>query len=109
MLALKNSKYPLLKNEDNLNEEQANKLIQVKNVSPVLKVMHELKEKIRKIFNKTNDWYAGVFKLGMWLSRAKNIFPIATTLLFVGMMKLLLTLIMVQIVVWLRELIISLN
>ncbi|MHC5822460.1 MAG: ISL3 family transposase [Nostoc sp.] len=75
LLALKNSKYPLLKNEDNLNEEQANKLIQVKNVSPVLKVMHELKEKIRKIFNKTNDWYAGVFKLGMWLSRAKKYFP----------------------------------
>ena len=72
---LKNSKYPLLKNEDNLNNEQLNKLIQVKNVSPILKVMHELKEKIRKIFNKTNDWYTGVFKLGMWLSRAKKYFP----------------------------------
>ncbi|MEH2221029.1 MAG: ISL3 family transposase [Nostoc sp.] len=75
LLGLKNSKYPLLKNEDNLNEEQVDKLIQVKNVSPVLKVMHELKEKIRKIFNKTNDWYTGVFKLGMWLSRAKKYFP----------------------------------
>ncbi|WP_422394229.1 ISL3 family transposase [Nostoc flagelliforme] len=72
---LKNSIYPLLKNEDNLNNEQLNKLIQVKNVSPILKVMHELKEKIRKIFNKTNDWYTGVFKLGMWLSRAKKYFP----------------------------------
>jgi transposase len=72
---LKSSKYPLLKNEDNLNEEQVNKLIQVKNVSPTLKVMHELKEKIRKIFNKTNDWYTGVFKLGMWLSKAKKYFP----------------------------------
>lgn len=72
---LKNSKYPLLKNEDNLNEEQLHKLIQVKNVSPILKVMHELKEKIRAIFNKTNDWYTGVFKLGMWLSRAKKYFP----------------------------------
>jgi transposase len=37
--------------------------------------MHELKEKFRKIFNKTNDWYPGVFKLGMWLSRAKKYFP----------------------------------
>jgi transposase len=72
---LKNSKYPLLKNEDNLNEEQVNKLIQVKNVSPILKEMHELKEKIRKIFNKTNDWYTGVFKLGIWLSKAKKYFP----------------------------------
>ncbi|MCC5631967.1 ISL3 family transposase [Nostoc sphaeroides CHAB 2801] len=75
LLGLKNSKYPLLKNEDNLNDEQLNKLIQVQNVSPILKVMHELKEKIRKIFNKTNDWYTGVFKLGMWLSRAKKYFP----------------------------------
>ncbi|RCJ42029.1 transposase [Nostoc minutum NIES-26] len=72
---LKNSKYSLLKNEDNLNEEQLNKLIQVKNTSTILKVMHELKEKIRAIFNKTNDWYTGVFKLGMWLSRAKKYFP----------------------------------
>ncbi|MDB9451023.1 hypothetical protein PN442_14525, partial [Dolichospermum circinale CS-547] len=45
---------------------------QVKNISPILKEMHEFKEKIRKIFNNTNDWYTGVFKLGMWLSRAKK-------------------------------------
>ncbi|NJR76273.1 MAG: transposase, partial [Scytonema sp. CRU_2_7] len=40
-----------------------------------LKVMHELKEKFIKIFNNTNDWYTGVFKLGMWLSKAKKYFP----------------------------------
>lgn len=72
---LKNSKYPLLKNEDSLSEEQMHKLIQVKSLSPLLKAMHELKEKIRKVFNKTNDWYTGVFKLGMWLSKAKKYFP----------------------------------
>ncbi|MEH2279995.1 MAG: ISL3 family transposase [Nostoc sp.] len=75
LLGLKSSKYPLLKNEDNLNEEQLKKLIQVKNISPVLKVMHEIKEKFRKIFDNTNDWYTGVFKLGMWLSKAKKYFP----------------------------------
>lgn len=72
---LKNSKYVLLKNESNLNEEQINKLSEVKNVSPVLKEMHELKEKFRRIFNKTDNWYPGVFKLGMWLSKAKKYFP----------------------------------
>ncbi|OYD90979.1 ISL3 family transposase [Nostoc sp. 'Peltigera membranacea cyanobiont' 210A] len=72
---LKNSKYVLLKNESDLNEEQINKLSEVKNVSPVLKEMHELKEKFRKIFNKTDNWYPGVFKLGMWLSKAKKYFP----------------------------------
>jgi transposase len=72
---LKKSKYPLIKNEDSLNKEQAKKLISVKNVSQSLKVMYELKEKIRKIFNQTSDWYAGIFKLGMWLSEAKKYFP----------------------------------
>ncbi|WP_392408680.1 ISL3 family transposase [Chlorogloeopsis fritschii PCC 9212] len=72
---LKNSKYSLLQNEDNLNESQASKLLQVKEVSPILKAMHHFKEKVRKIFNHTDDWYAGVFKLGMWLSRAKKYFP----------------------------------
>ena len=51
LAGLKNSKYPLLKNKDKLIQEQLDKLIQVKNVSPILKEMHEFKEKIRKIFN----------------------------------------------------------
>nr|WP_313890051.1 MULTISPECIES: transposase [Nostoc] len=72
---LDKSKYLLLKNEESLNEEQINKLIQVKNVSALLKAMHELKEKIRKLFNKTTNWYTGVFKLGMWLAKAKKYFP----------------------------------
>ncbi len=75
LAGLKNSKYALLKNEDKLNDQQIEQLIQVKNVSPILKEMHELKEKIRKIFNNTNHWYVGVFKLGIWLSRAKKLFP----------------------------------
>lgn len=75
LLGLKSSKYPLLKNENNLSEEQLKKLIQVKNISPVLKVMHEIKENFRKVFDNTNDWYTGVFKLGMWLSKAKKYFP----------------------------------
>jgi len=72
---IKKSKYVLLKNEEDLNEEQQTKLIQVKAVSSILKAMLELKEKIRTIFNKTNDWYTAVFKLGIWLSKAKQYFP----------------------------------
>lgn len=73
--SLKNSKYPLLKNEDNLTDDQVLKLLEVKKVSPTLKEMHELKEKFRKIFNQTDHWYTGVFKLGMWLSKAQKYFP----------------------------------
>ena len=39
--------------------------------------MHELKEKIRIIFNETNDWLIGLFKLGIWLLRAKKFFPVS--------------------------------
>ncbi|MEO1559484.1 MAG: ISL3 family transposase [Cyanobacteria bacterium J06632_19] len=72
---LNKSKYVLLKNEISLNEEQKIKLIQVKEVSPNLKVMHELKEKIRIIFDETVDWLGGLFKLGIWLSESKEYFP----------------------------------
>ena len=72
---LKKSKYVLLKNESDLNEEQKAKLVQVKDVSPTLKSMHELKEKIRQIFEQANHWLAGLFKLGVWLSEAKKYFP----------------------------------
>ena len=72
---LKKSKYVLLKNESDLSEKQKTKLVQVKNVSPTLKLMHELKEKLRKIFEQTNNWLVGLFKLGRWLSGAKKYFP----------------------------------
>jgi len=64
----------LLKNETDLNEEQKAKLLQVKDVSPTLKSMHELKEKIRNIFEQANNWLVGLFKLGIWLSEAKKYF-----------------------------------
>ena len=41
---LKKSKYVLLKNESDLNEEQKAKLVQLKDVSPTLKSRYELKE-----------------------------------------------------------------
>ncbi|MGB6300657.1 MAG: ISL3 family transposase [Rivularia sp. (in: cyanobacteria)] len=74
---LKKSKYALLKNKSDLNEEQEIKLAQVKEVSPTLKFMHELKEKIRIIFNETHDWLEGLFQLGMWLAKAKKYFPVS--------------------------------
>jgi len=60
---LNKSKYVLLKNEKDLSEDQKAKLIQVKYVSSHLQIMHELKEKIRKIFDENNDWLAGLFQL----------------------------------------------
>ncbi|MEG4043480.1 transposase [Microcoleus sp. Pol17_C1] len=69
------SKYVLLKNESDLNEERKAKLVQVKDVSSPLKSRHELKEEIRRIFEQANNWLVGLFKLGRWLSGAKKYFP----------------------------------
>lgn len=71
----KKSKYVLLKNEKDLSEEQESKLLQVKEVSSKLKRMHELKEEIRNIFERTNNWLTGLFQLGRWLASAKKYFP----------------------------------
>lgn len=68
------SKYALLKNEKDLNEQQLLKLEQVKKVCPVLGRMHELKEEIRKIFDTSDDWLAGLFSLGNWLKSAAKYF-----------------------------------
>ena len=49
---LHKSKYPLLKNEQDLNEKQKIKLMQVKTVCPILKIMPELKEDFDKFLKK---------------------------------------------------------
>jgi transposase len=75
LAGLKKSKYALLKNEKDLNEQQSQKLAEVKEVSPTLKMMHEFKEKISQIFEEKNDWLVGLWKLGMWLDEAQKYFP----------------------------------
>ena len=74
-IGLKKSKYSLFKNERDLNEKQKIKLFQVKNVCPTLKIMHELKEDFRQVFDKTTNWLKALFKLGQWHKRAKKYFP----------------------------------
>ena len=72
---LNKSKYPLLKNEQDLNEKQKIKLMQVKTVCPTLKIRHELKEDFRQIFEKTTNWLKALFKLGQWHKKAQKYFP----------------------------------
>ena len=74
LAGLKKSKYALLKNKKDLNEQQVLKLEQVKEVCPILGKMHELKEEIRQIFEAKCDWLEGLFKIGSWLSHADNYF-----------------------------------
>ncbi|MEG4497269.1 ISL3 family transposase [Microcoleus sp. F10-C6] len=73
---INDSKYSLLKNQEDLNEKQNIKLREVKKVCPPLAKMHKLKEKFRQIFNnpKTN-WLRGLLRIGIWQKRAKQYFP----------------------------------
>lgn len=68
------SKYALLKNKDDLNDEQKEKLAQVKTVSERLGMMHQLKEEFREIFEQTETWADGLLELGGWLSKAQKYF-----------------------------------
>ena len=72
--AIKGSKYPLLKNEIDLLNEQKEKLKKVKEVSPILEQMHNLKEEFRTIFEKSHNWGDGTLELMNWIKKASNVF-----------------------------------
>ena len=72
--ALKGSKYPLLKNEVDLLNEQKEKLEKVKEVSPILAQMHNLKEEFRTIFEKSQNWGEGTLELMDWIEKASNVY-----------------------------------
>lgn len=73
---IKDSKYSLLKNQENLNEKQNIKLMEVKKVCPNLAEMPKLKEKFRQIFeNEKTDWLRGLLRIGIGQKRAQEYFP----------------------------------
>jgi len=71
---LKQSKYALLKPEENLTEKQKAKLEEIRQVLPSLAQMHHQKEAFRAIFEQAEDWDDGTFQLLDWLSEATEAF-----------------------------------
>lgn len=71
---LKQSKYALIKPEENLTEKQKLKLEEIKNNIPLLARMHQQKEEFRAIFEETDNWVDATFKLGEWLKQAQDNF-----------------------------------
>jgi transposase len=67
---LAQSKYALLKNEEDLTEKQKGKLLEVKKVAPLLGEKHQKKEEFREIFDTVQNWVEGLLKLGDWLRDA---------------------------------------
>ena len=71
--AMKNSKYALLKPEENLTETQKEKLNEVKAVSPMLAKMHEHKEAFRAVFDHHNSAQATLALLD-WMAEAQTMY-----------------------------------
>jgi transposase len=69
--SLKGSKYTLLKSEIKLNERQKEKLEKVKEASPIVRIMHDLKEDFHAIFQNSQDWASGTLELMDWLKKAE--------------------------------------
>jgi transposase len=74
LAGITDSKYAILKNKEDLNDKQKDKLAQVQNVSDRLKIMHKLKEEFRELFEKTEKWTDGLLGVGKWLSKAQKYF-----------------------------------
>ena len=64
--------YPLLKNEDDLTENQKEILENVYEASPILKRAHELKEQFRDIFDKEQTVQQGKNQLNQWIIKAEK-------------------------------------
>ncbi len=72
---LKHSKYPLLKNQEDLEEEEKKKLKEVVKVAPELMRMYEIKEELRKIFESEITADEALWKFLEWLESAYKYFP----------------------------------
>lgn len=74
--AMKNSKYALLKPEENLTDIQKEKLAEVKAVSPKLTQMHEHKEAFRALFEH-NDSARATLALLDWMAESQTLYESA--------------------------------
>jgi transposase len=73
--AMIHSKYALLKNAEELNDSQKDKLKEIEEVFPELASMHKMKESFRDIFESEINWSEALFQLCDWLVKAEEVFP----------------------------------
>ena len=69
--SLKGSKYTLLKGADKLSPKQKEKLKEVTEASPLVGMMHSLKEEFHQIFEESQDLGEGTLKIIDWLKKAE--------------------------------------
>ncbi len=69
--SLKGNKFTLLKAESKLTNKQKLKLDKIREASPLLGIMHSLKEEFRDLFDKSEDSGTGILGLLDWLAKAE--------------------------------------
>ena len=72
---IKESKYPLLKKKENLNETEKSKLSSLEKVMPELMEMYHLKEKFRDIFESKITGDEAFWQLVEWTESSYQYFP----------------------------------
>ncbi|EDX75931.1 hypothetical protein MC7420_5365 [Coleofasciculus chthonoplastes PCC 7420] len=75
MRGITHSKYPLLKKKEKLNEREKEKLNEVKDVSPRLIEMYQIKESIRDIFESQITGDKALWDIAEWMKEAYKYFP----------------------------------
>ncbi len=75
MKSLINSKYPLLKKKEKLNETENKKLKDVEKVSPDLMQMYRKKERLRDIFESQITGDEALWKMVEWTESSYKYFP----------------------------------
>lgn len=69
--SLKGNKFPILKAENHLTEKQKSKLDKIKEASPLIAIMHDLKEDFHNVFELNKDLETGTLELINWLKKAE--------------------------------------
>ena len=69
--SLKGNKFTILKAENKLTEKQKDKLATIREASPLIAVMHSLKEDFHNLFEDNLDVETGRLELSNWLKKAE--------------------------------------
>src|SRR4028118_1844838 len=79
-MTLRGSRYLLLKNKVDLNEEQRLKLEQVLSHSCCLRMAYELKEEFRQIYQTARTPKSGKRRFQAWLNHAQQLYQESSSL-----------------------------
>ena len=69
--SLKGNKFAILKAEENLTDKQKEKLDTIREASPLIAIMHSLKEEFKDLFDTSEDSGTGILNLLDWLEKAE--------------------------------------